>query len=197
MTDNPYEAPKSDVLLESGEPTNKFYVVSKTKLSVLFIATFGLYAIYWFYVNWRNYRNVEGEKLWPVPRSIFYIFFTHSLFRKVDLELKQKGLEFKWSPGSNATLFVVISILSSLLDQSSFEEAGFPWMSVLSLALMPLAMIFLLKAQDAINLSQGDGHGDSNRKFTLYNYLWILAGVVFWAFVLMGMLILAGLIVVQ
>jgi hypothetical protein len=192
-----YKPPQSDLLSETEVRPNKFYVVSKLKLTVLFLATLGLYIIYWFYINWTNYRDTAGEKIMPVPRSIFYIFFTHSLFNKVDADLKFKQIEYDWSPKTMATLFVIVSIASSVLDRLSFREYGSPLIDILSIAILPIALLIILKAQEAINLSQNDRDGSSNSKFTVYNYLWIALGLVFWILITVGMIEMFGLISIE
>ncbi len=170
--------------MEPDVKTNDFYVVSKLKFSVLFLATVGLYLIYWFYINWRNYRDATGANVIPPLRSVFYIFFTHSLFNKIDSVLKNNKIEYSWSPRILATLFVVLSIVSNLLDRLSFKEIGSPLTDILSLVMLPFMLLIILKAQDAINFSQNDREGSSNSHFTLYNSLWVVLGVLFW--VLMG-----------
>lgn len=194
MSDEIYKTPQSDLLPENRGSKKKFYVVSKLKFSALFIATLGLYTIYWFYINWRNYRDVAGVKIMPAPRSLFYIFFTHSLFNKVEEDLKTKAIEYNWWPKTLATLFVILSIASNVFDRLSFREIGSPLTDVLSLAILPISLLIMLKVQKAINLSQDDPEGTSNSKFTTYNYLWVILGLIFWALLVIGMLDLFGLI---
>ena len=197
MTNEPYKTPQADLLAGSDEASGQLYVVSRTKMAILFMATFGLYTVYWFYQNWRNHKDFYGTKIWPVPRSIFFIFFTHSLFGKVDALLREKQPEFEWSPNLLATLFVIVSIISNVLDRLSYREIGSPLTDILSLLILPVALIILLKAQDAINLSQDDRDGESNRRLTLYNYIWIVLGGIFWIFVAIGLLAIAGVISIE
>jgi len=192
-----YTPPQSDLLSETRVEANQFYVVSKLKLAVLFLATLGFYLVYWFYINWRNYRDTVGEKLMPAPRSIFYIFFTHSLFNKVDEILKIKHIEYDWSPKILATLFVIVSIASNALDRLSFREIGSPLTDILSIAILPFFLIIILQAQEVINLSQNDRVGSSNCKFTIYNYLWILLGFVFWMLIAVGLMDMLGIISIE
>ncbi len=77
MTDEIYKPPESDLTSGLEQQAHRYFIVSRPKLAVLYLATLGLYLIYWFYGNWRNFRDATGQKLWPVPRSIFYILFTH------------------------------------------------------------------------------------------------------------------------
>lgn len=194
MTNEPYKTPESDLLAGSDESGRQLYVVSRKKMAILFLATFGLYTVYWFYRNWRNLKDFHGTKIWPLPRAIFFIFFTHSLFARVAVLLKEKQPEYEWSPNLLATLFVVVSIISNVLDRLSYREIGSPFTDILSLVMLPFALVILLKAQDAINLGQDDRHGQSNRRLTLYNYLWIVLGGIFWIFVAIGLLAITGVL---
>ena len=83
MNDNPYEAPKSRLETSVEKGDKQFYVVSVKKFTILFFFTIGMYVLYWFYGNWKRYKAYSGKNIWPVPRAIFAIFFTHSLFSEV------------------------------------------------------------------------------------------------------------------
>ncbi len=191
---NEVNKPEPDGHIETKEGAHQFYVVSKPKVAVLFLATLGWYSIYWFYVNWRNYRDNSGEKLMPALRSIFYIFFTHSLFNKVDASLKNKQINYDWSPKMLATLFVILSILSQILERLSSNDIGSPQTDIFSIIILAFPLLILLKAQEAINLSQNDRAGISNSKFTIYNYFWIALGLVFWILIAIGLMDIFGII---
>jgi hypothetical protein len=48
VSNNPYQAPQSKQLTDVPfSDEHVFYVVSKRKFAVLFIATFGFYGLYW------------------------------------------------------------------------------------------------------------------------------------------------------
>jgi hypothetical protein len=189
-----HKPPESGLLVETETREDQFYVVSKTKLSILFLTTVGFYTFYWFYVNWRNYRDRVGVRLMPIPRAIFYIFFTHSLLNKVDEIIEKKQFEYKWSSKLVATMLVMISVVSNILDRLSFKEIGSPLTDILSLAILPFLLLILLKAQEAINLSQNDKAGTSNSRITIYNYIWIALGSVFWLSIGIGLMEMFGII---
>lgn len=192
MTDNPY-APPAAPLDDVGNEAAPFYVVGAAKFVVLYLATLGTYALYWFYRNWRLNKEATGEDMWPVARAIFSIFFIHALFRRVEQRLDAAGRRLDWNPEAQATLLVVLLVVSNVLDRVSarIETAGV--LDVLSLVLLlPLAVVFL-KAQAAINLACGDAAGDGNRRLTAANYLWIAIGGVLWVLILVGTFFADGL----
>ena len=187
MAINVYKPPESEPLAETDNRSDEFYIVSKFKVSLLFLATFGMYMVYWFYINWRNYRDTMGSGL-PALRSVFYLFFTHSLFNKVDEVLDRKKIAYQWSPGLLATLFVVLSLFASITEKIGTENTDFPF-TLLSVATLPLILLVVLKAQGAINCSQEDPDGALNSSLTVYNYLWLLFGLVLWVFFVVDTLV--------
>jgi len=66
------------------ENETPFFPVSEGKLITLYILSFGLYGIYWFQQNWKRQQPMMDKKIYPVWRAVFSIFFTHSLFKRID-----------------------------------------------------------------------------------------------------------------
>lgn len=194
MNENIYAAPISDLVVEDETISNEFYIVSLKKFGILFLSTFGTYAIYWFYKNWKMHKAKYNGSLWPVPRAIFNIFFAHSLFKKVDSSIKRDRLSFDWSPSGLATLFVIFTIVNRFIDRLSLKEMGTPWVDIISIPVLFILYIILLKVQKAINISQNDPQGNSNSDITVLNIVWILLGVVLWILFLIGILMSAGIL---
>ena len=196
MESNPYAAP----LAELEEPSNiepTFYVVGIRKFSILFVSTLGFYSIYWFYANWKGYKEKYSEKIWPIARAIFSIFFAHSLFSKVQEKLDAEKQEYEWSPGSLATIYVVLTIAGNVVDRLSMKEIWSPNSDILSLVLVLPLFYTVLVAQRAINYSEGDTEGASNNTLTWVNYLWVLLGVVLWILSVLGVLLITGVIIID
>lgn len=163
-----------------------FYVVAPRKFWVLYVVTFGLYGLYWSYQQWSQFRRVTGEKIWPVARSIFAIFFIHELYGEVDSRLKIKGLTMKWRPSALATATVAALIASSIASQLSSKDIGSPMMDYLSLAFIPFVAYLRYLAQLTINAVCGDPAGSGNSNWTIPNIIWIVIGVLWWLLVLIG-----------
>jgi hypothetical protein len=166
-----------------------FYVVSQKKFFILYIGTLGWYEIYWFYKNWKLYKDSSGANIWPIPRVIFNIFFVHALFGLIKEKVSNKDSSFQWNHSSNATIFVVISIISRALDRLAMEPIISPYLTVLSLAiLIPLAFS-LYQAQAAINYSFDDPEGITNQKLTGTNYFCLAIGACLWAVSIQSILV--------
>ncbi|HEY9102235.1 hypothetical protein [Chitinimonas sp.] len=157
-----------------------FFVVGKRKFVLLFLATLGTYRIYWFYKQWQAYKRVHGGSIWPVLRAIFTIFFAHSLFEAADREALRRGVRIGWEPRSLASTYVVVAIVSSVLDRLSNKDIGSPYTDILSLICLPIMCSVLVSAQGAINRACGDPEGEGNSKLTWANYIWLVIGALMW-----------------
>lgn len=188
MDANPYAAPQAAVadVAEPGARTinPRFYVVSPSKFALLFVSTAGFYALYWFYRNWRQYRDASGEDLWPLPRTVFQIFFVHGLFQRINDAVFRADASVSWNHQTHATWMVLLMVSVKLLDRLPVV-AG----SGLSLLLLLPLLMGWLKAQRMINLACGDVSGASNQSLSGANWAWMVFGWLFWGLVLLGMLL--------
>lgn len=173
----------------------EFFPVSEGKLITLYILSFGLYGFYWFYKNWQLQQPKMEKKIWPVMRATFSIFFTHSLFRRIDERAKDLNLDQKDTFNANnlATLFVGAVIVSNLLDRTSMNSGMMAGMTsskviITSVILFLLSTYPLVKVQATVNRINDDMLGYLNHKYNVWNYLLIALGVVFWLMMGMGLL---------
>lgn len=181
-----YRPPHSELVETTAVGAGDFYVVAKNKFLILFFVTAGIYPIYWFYKNWSLQKLKTGESIMPVWRAIFMIFFTHSLFARINQSLFDQDIEFKWNPTLAATGYVIVLIVSSILDRLSYAYIGSPVTDLLSILILGVEGYILYKAQLAINLAAGDPEGRDNANFTAANYFWCFVGLVFWFLILVG-----------
>ncbi|MCF7223816.1 DUF4234 domain-containing protein [Marilutibacter chinensis] len=182
---NLYAPPQADLAEPVADARgDEFYVVAKSKFLLLFFVTFGLYQLYWFYRHWALYRRFRNVSLWPVPRAIFAIFFTHALAGEIDDRLNRSRQTYAWSPGTLATAFVVMEIVGRICDRLSSYGIDNPYADWASFGLMfPIGYV-LWRIQDAANHACGQPDGDSNRRITWANGIWLVLGALFWLLVL-------------
>lgn len=157
---------KSDVI--------DFYIVSPQKALILFIGTFGIYSVYWFFKHWSQYTKSTNDNMWPAMRAIFSIFFVHSLFDLFEMKYSQKNGELPKSINYLATIYVVFSVLGQVCTQ--LFESGYenPLTLVFSFLSLPITGWVIYKSQSLANYSGIDVHGASNNKLTAVNYLWVI-----------------------
>lgn len=161
-----------------------FFVVSVRKLIIMMLFTQGFYLTYWFYKNWKLYRQASGEKVMPVLRSIFLIFFLYALGGAVDRRIGATGRSYSWSPGWR-TIGVVLAVVCAIaiphIALTYFQV--FADLSVIGLQFLILAVeLWLLSGfQRAINYCEADPAGSANNKITGANWVWIVLFLLYWA----------------
>lgn len=186
MTDISITAPVEAEQVPATDENAPFYVVSTRKLTILFIATMGAYALYWFYKNWNQYRNRGAaldeahESIWPIPRAIFLVFFVHSLFRKVKSLGQDKPQVAAWRNDGHAWWMVLLYVAMNVADQLSKRSIGIPMTDYFGFVGLVLLLLSFRKAQSMINASCNDPEGKLNAGLTGANYVWIVIGVLVW-----------------
>ena len=194
-TEHNEDAAFSDADTTTGDTL--FFPVSEGKLITLYILSFGLYGVYWFYKNWKLQQPKMDKKISPVWRSIFSIFFTHSLFRRIDQQASHLKTEHRFNANMLATFFVVTLIASNVLDRifgtpHPADNLTDNFMSnsiiITALVLFVVSVIPLVKAQATVNRINDDMLGYLNHKYSLWNYLLIVLGAIFWILIVLGLL---------
>ncbi|MGZ5200929.1 MAG: hypothetical protein ACXWC4_14250 [Telluria sp.] len=186
MTDISIAPPLDGEQVSATAEQASFYVVSRRKLTILFIVTMGAYGVYWFYKNWRQYRDHGAapqevrDSIWPIPRAIFSVFFIHSLFSKVKALGHDKPQVAAWSDNLHAWWLVILYVAVSIADQLAKRSIGSPYTDFFGLVGLGLLLFAYRKAQVMVNASCGDPEGMSNNTLTGANYVWIIIGVLFW-----------------
>jgi hypothetical protein len=163
-----------------------FYVVSKDKLIIMSFLTFGYYFIYWNYKNWKTYRTATGERIWPVARTIFGLFFIYSLYIKIDRRLRIANRHYNWHP----YLLILCALLNVGVNTyvvlvATEPKVFFP----IGLASLAFGTYCQLRVQAAINHLEQDPEGRQNTKITLANFAWIALSCVIWFFCISGTLL--------
>ena len=188
MTENIFEPPKANLELPESSNQGGFYVVSTRKFAILFLATMGIYQLYWYFRNWSLYKQRSGENIWPAPRALFAFIFVHALFRKINERLVEVDPDARWDYRKRATVIVLFLVISKILDRLVMQSVGAPFTDVISLFLILPMCLAYVEPQRNINLASGDPSGQSNDRLTGANITWIVIGVVFWALALIGMI---------
>jgi hypothetical protein len=164
----------------------EFYSVSQEKFLILFLGTFGIYAVYWFYKHWSLYKRSENEQMWPIMRGLFSIFFTHSLFSLFEIKYQNKTGEAPKSINNLATTFVAASILGNIGSRLSESGYGVPFTYYSSLLALPVICWCLYQAQSLANYASDDVNGSENCTLTALNYVWLFVGFIIWSIVAFG-----------
>lgn len=185
METDVYKTPEAD-LQNDNQVNPDYYVVAPKKFVVLFVATFGVYSLYWFYKNWQLYRLRTEKNIWPVMRAIFSIFYVHSLFEIIDSKLKDTNSSFKWSYRPLANIYILCTIIQNVCDRLSSRDIGSPITDIASLTTLPIIGYSIYIGQKAINTACNMPYGEINSKYTAANIFWIISGSILWLLAMTG-----------
>ena len=188
--------------LKGQEPP--LFAVSEGKLLTLYLLSFGLYGVYWFYKNWQLQQPTMDKKIYPLLRAIFSIFFTHSLFKRINQQASKLEKKHRFNANLMATLYVVSIVLSHLIDRLSMagddatagmgivlhDALSANTLIIISVSTFLLSAFPLLQVQATANRINDDILGYLNHKYSVWNYIMIATGSLFW--VMLGLGILAN-----
>lgn len=189
---NPYQTPEAELLTET--PTSNvevpFYIVGEKKAWLLFVATFGLYQVYWFYKHWVYIKEQEGSSIWPAPRAIFSYFFCHSLFRKISSNHEKSGRLSTWNPNASATVYIICTLVSNGTDRIADKLESYSAVAVILIGIVALiaSISTMISAQTHINDLAKDAHLELNTSLSWANYIWIALGSVLWILSIAGII---------
>ena len=175
------------------ENETPFFPVSEGKLITLYILSFGLYGIYWFQQNWKRQQPMMDKKIYPVWRAIFSIFFTHSLFKRIDQQAVHLPQQHKFNANVLATFFVAAIVVSNVVDRISIntdiaQSITNTTLIITSIVLFLFSAYPLAKVQATVNRINNDMLGYLNHKYSAWNYVLIILGTVTWLVLAMGLL---------
>ena len=177
------ETPAASAQLQA-QALAPFFQTSPQKVALLTIATLGFYQLYWFYKQWQH-RKDRGEDVNPILRTIFAVWFAHSLFQSVNREVENRsepGVSFgglaaePLNASSLAVGFFVLNLLWRLPDLLSF------------LGLFSFVPLFI--AQKRINRLHAEMGIDPilGSSYTAGTILALVVGGLWWLLVAAGLL---------
>ena len=169
---NPYAPPRTQV--EDAAVQAGYFAVSRRKLVLMSFVTLNIYVLYWFYQNWKA-MQAAGENLNAPVRAIFYPFTAYYLFRHV----RDRGEALGIAAGS----FPAGVLAFALLVLSGAGRLPEPWWLITF-----LGVLTLLPVQTLINEinARVAPEADRNERFTGWNIFGLIAGGLFFAFVVVA-----------
>lgn len=67
-----------------------YYAVSLSKFIVLFLATLGLYEVFWFYRNWQYVKQRDNSDIMPFWRAVFSVFWFYPFYQDLKRDSQQR-----------------------------------------------------------------------------------------------------------
>jgi hypothetical protein len=186
--DNPYDPPEAELIEERPGEEGTYFPVSIKKLTALYFLTFGIYLLVWFHENWKRVKLREQSSIWPVPRALFYIFFTHSLFRRIGESAAAQAVEITWKPALQATLVVVLTIAGNVLDRVNAQTDALGLLDLLGMLIFVGLYFPFREVQQTVNRINDDPDGAMNATFSGWNIAFMALGSLIWLLVVVGWL---------
>ena len=155
-----------------------YFPVGRQKFIVMWLCTFSLYQLYWFYENWIRIKQRSGENIWPFWRStLFAVLYCFSLFKRTREDALEQGVAVNWSAGTTTALFLILSFSQYLPNDI--------WLFIAMAAVFPLLPV--LATTQAINAMRPSSE-DDNSSFSSWNIAGIGIGVLIWFFAILDTL---------
>lgn len=171
MQQNPPEVTTS-------ESTPFYFAVSKPKLVVMSLCTFGIYEIFWFYKNWELIKNRTGQHISPFWRAIFGPFFCYWLFGSVHESANSHSVRSNIRPGWFAIGYVALAGVSWRLPD--------PFWLIAFLSFLPLLLV--QGVVSTINAKVAPV-AELNEKFSWKNIIAIIVGGILLILTVLGTLV--------
>jgi hypothetical protein len=99
-----------------------FFSASTKKFVLMYIATSGIYSLYWFYKNWVFIKSRTNQNIMPLMRSIFNIFFVYSFFSYIKEFAAKKRVNIRLPVGFFTAVYIFFEIISIFYDTSFFPN---------------------------------------------------------------------------
>jgi len=153
-----------------------FYPVSLVKFTILWMMTFGAYAWYWFYKNWKYIKVHNGSSIRPLARAIFYFIFFYWFYLELKKDSATRNLTGHLPNQVTAGLFAVLLIGLSFVMKLDYMT--FPALLLSIGIVLPLA--------NYINHIAGENSEAYvlNSKWGFRHYLWMLIAIPIWFYIL-------------
>lgn len=167
--------------VDSHSKPPEFYIISVSKFWILNILTMGAFSTVWLYLQWHRQNLAGRERVEPFWRTVFAIFFYHSLTDRIKAQTEIVEVSEKWKGGLVATSMVLLIILDTIINQIEKhlirvgDEDSLT--SILGWAIFIATMCLDWNIQSKINIGYGDPKGTSNFKITKMNIVWVIT---FW-----------------
>lgn len=149
----------------SGEMS--YYPVAQHKFIALWLLTFGVYGIYWFYRNWLYIRERDQSHIMPLARGIFYPLWYYPLFKDLHDDGANRGKACLPPPAAGVVLAVLFLILN--------VSGNFIGYEVLFTCAAGFLMLPLVNCINHTN--QDDSAYRHNSRWRVYHYLLTLLAI--------------------
>jgi len=176
----PSPPPSIPPMPHTGQLSPLFLRIPVARLILLSIVSFSLYEAYWLYKNWQYVKQRDNLNIRPFWRGLFGAFFCHKLLRRIHEDQEARTFQVpSFSPGTLATWWVVLVILSSIL-------ARIPGLTASFVAAFVPSFLCFVPVQVYVNaVSERRNPGEPNHPWSSGHIVCLVLGVVCWGVMLL------------
>jgi hypothetical protein len=116
---------------QASAPDHGFLYITETKLILLYCCTLGLYGIFWFYQNWKQFPPNARKPSASIMRALLSPVFCNTWFAWVHRSARVRGLAVRWRPWMLTSLYIAASLAAL---------APGIWFLLMEISVVPLAM---------------------------------------------------------
>ncbi len=99
--------------------SNSYLHIPIARLIVMCIVTFGLYEVYWMFMNINYIKKRDNLRISPFWRAVFGVFYCHNLLWCIHEDPEYRSIETPtFSARGLATWWVILAILSNIMGKS-------------------------------------------------------------------------------
>jgi hypothetical protein len=177
---NPYAPPAVTDTVPAAtipRPEQEWFAVGTSKLLVMCVTTWGVYAVYWFAKQFHYQSRAHWEPMRPFFRALFSVFYARQLFRRVEVAAGKAGVAYDWRTGSLATVYILSTLMHGVMDRA--DAGPLTHARVLTTVVLVLGVTYpLFRVQSTMNdlLDRTDPQRDRNEKYTVWNWPVMIAG---------------------
>lgn len=150
-------------------------VINPFHFTLLWLATLGIYAIWWQYKCWQYFNEVEKEDWLPGVRAVLFLFFGIELFEKI----KRYCLEYEPDVSYNS-----IAVWATVVGVNIIARFPSPYFWFSILGFIP----FLFPVRELNFYFTGNKNGYKDDKLNDRQILLLFLGVIFWMLVIASVL---------
>lgn len=182
----------SDEKVAHNMHTSAYFVVSPRKLALMSFFSLGLYWWFCFHRHWIHQRCATGDRMWPLARAFFLIFYLYPLIRRLDRDLVRAGLGRRWSPTALFLLYLA-GMICQICSGLVVDVINPLWFLPLAIGANALLIWVEVKLQQAANLLAGDPQGAQNSRISWGNWIWVTPGLLLWGVMFLSFAVLLSL----
>ena len=166
-------------------PGNGFFLhIPTSRLVAMSFLSFGLYGLYWIYMNWKYLKDRDKLNIQPFGRAMFGVFFIAQLLKAIHSDREANRIAApQFSAGALATGYIVLILIGYL-----FSQANVSAVNLLGSIISMCSCLFLLPVQQYINtVNQSKSPPRPYNEWSPGHIVCLVFGIIIWLIMLLAL----------